>query len=97
MIIWTVFILSTFLTQITFLNMLIAIMGDTFSRVSEIKKQMALKEKIGILADYVIVVRDSPVDHHSFLYSVTSHQLGADEQDNWEGTITSIKQTISAS
>lgn len=34
---WTVFIATTFITQITFLNMLIAIMGDTFARVSEVK------------------------------------------------------------
>ena len=36
--------------------MLIAIMGDTFDRVSEIKSQSALAEKIKILADYVFVV-----------------------------------------
>lgn len=71
-IVWIVFILSTFLVQITFLNMLIAIMGDTYDRISEVKQQMALKEKIKILADYVIVVREAPVDLHKFLYSVTS-------------------------
>jgi len=36
-LVWTVFIATTFITQITFLNMLIAIMGDTFARVSEVK------------------------------------------------------------
>ena len=36
-LLWVVFILTTFITQITFLNMLIAIMGDTFARVSEVK------------------------------------------------------------
>ena len=51
-----VFISTTFITQITFLNMLIAIMGDTFDRASEVKEQSALKEKIDILADYVVVV-----------------------------------------
>ena len=35
--IWLLFIASTFITQITFLNMLIAIMGDTYDRVSENK------------------------------------------------------------
>ena len=30
---YMIFLLSTFITQITFLNMLIAIMGDTFDRV----------------------------------------------------------------
>ena len=32
-LIWSLFLLSTFLTQVTFMNMLIAIMSDTFSRV----------------------------------------------------------------
>ena len=32
------FLGATFITQITFLNMLIAIMGDTFGRVSEVKE-----------------------------------------------------------
>ena len=45
-LVWIVFILTTFITQITFLNMLIAIMGDTFARVSEVKEQSALQEKI---------------------------------------------------
>ena len=37
-IIWCLFIMATFITQITFLNLLIAIMGDTFDRVSEVKE-----------------------------------------------------------
>ena len=55
-IVLVIFISTTFITQITFLNMLIAIMGDTFAKVNETKEQSALKEKISILADYVIVV-----------------------------------------
>jgi len=42
--------------------MLVAIMGDTFGRVSEVKDQSALSEKIKILADYVIVVKNSKLD-----------------------------------
>ena len=32
-LIWSLFLLSTFLTQVTFMNMLVAIMSDTFARV----------------------------------------------------------------
>ena len=32
---WLLFCLATMITQIMFLNMLIAIMGDTFERVTE--------------------------------------------------------------
>ena len=36
-LVWALFIGATFITQITILNMLIAIMGDTFGKVSEMK------------------------------------------------------------
>jgi hypothetical protein len=44
-LLWILFILATFITQITMLNMLIAIMGDTYSRVSESKERYALIER----------------------------------------------------
>jgi len=68
--------------------MLIAIMGDTFARVSEVKDQSALSEKIKILADYVIVVRNSRLDKDQFLFSISPANLGSDEQSSWEGTVT---------
>ena len=41
-LIYMIFLTSTFVTQITFLNMLIALMGDTFGRVIEQRDQYAL-------------------------------------------------------
>ena len=93
-IVWLVFIATTFITQITFLNMLIAIMGDTFARVSEAKDQSALSEKIKILSDYVIVVRNSRLDKDKFLFSISPTTLGTDEQSSWEGTVTQLRKAI---
>lgn len=62
MIVIALFIVATFLTQITILNMLIAIMGDTFGKVTEIKEQAGLKEKINILADYVWIIPDEKIE-----------------------------------
>ena len=53
---WIMFLLSTILTQILFLNMIIAIMSDTYAKVTESKEQSALVEKMNIMADYVYVV-----------------------------------------
>ena len=94
MIVWIVFVATTFITQITFLNMLIAIMGDTFARVSEVKDQSALSEKIKILADYVIVVKNSRLDQDKYLFSISPAQLGTDEQSNWEGSVTQMKKAL---
>ena len=53
------FLLSTFITQITFLNMLVAIMGDTFGRVIENKANYGLQTKLQIMAVYTAVIQPS--------------------------------------
>ena len=89
------FIIATFLTQITFLNMLIAIMGDTFSRISEVKEQSALHEKILILADFCIAVpRRSEVDDFKYMFRVLPLDVGTSEGANWEGTVATMKRNI---
>ena len=99
-VVWTIFIATTFITQITFLNMLIAVMGDTFDRVSEVKEQSALAEKIQILADYVIIVRRESIktnDLNKFIFAVKPKSMGSDEQGGWEGTVTQLKKANEAS
>ena len=51
-----IFLSATIITQLTFLNMLIAIMGDTFGRVIENKAQYGLQTKLGIMGDYTAVI-----------------------------------------
>ena len=89
------FIAATFITQITFLNMLIAIMGDTFARVSEVRDQSALREKVEILADYVQAVPlAKSVNKDKFLFAITPVTVGKDEGSSWEGTVTALKKDI---
>ena len=99
-IVYVIFIATTFITQITFLNMLIAIMGDTFDRVSEVKEQSALAEKIMILADYVIIVQRESVQRGNlsrFIFAIRPKSLGQDELGSWEGTVTQLKKAIDVS
>lgn len=69
-------------------------MGDTFDRVSEVKKQSALAEKIKILADYVTIVSKADVDEDMFLFASKPSQLGSDEANTWEGSIVQLKNAI---
>ena len=98
--VWGLFALSTFITQITFLNMLIAIMGDTFDKVTEVKEQSGLREKIDILADYVILVgRESEVNRtlHRYIFAISPTTTSTDESGTWEGTVTALKKSIGES
>ena len=60
--IWIIFMIATFLLQITFLNMLIAIMGNTFSQVMDTKAESSMKERISILADFRLLMRSLKLD-----------------------------------
>ena len=94
---WIVFGGATMITQITFLNMLIAIMGDTFDKVTESREQSALVEKIRILADYVYVVRKESQARGTlsrFVFAIRPKAMGADESASWEGTTTIIQNSI---
>ena len=69
---YALFILTVIISQITFLNMLIAIMGDTFEKVIEKRPTFSLKNKLMILAAMQSVIRSKESENHLkvFLYFI---------------------------
>ena len=51
-LLWLLFIFFTFMLQITFMNMLIAIMTKTFDDVTKKSRSSSITERISILNDY---------------------------------------------
>ena len=77
--------------------MLIAIMGDTFSRVTESKAQSGLREKIAILSDFVIIVKRESVERGNlsrFLFAIQPKNSASDEGNQWEGTVTQLNKSM---
>ena len=92
--VWILFLIATFASQIVILNMLIAIMGDTFNRVSDSKKQGMLKEKLALMADYAGAVprlSKEELQKIRFVYAIKT-LLG--DNNDWEGTVTQMKKFI---
>jgi hypothetical protein len=52
-VVWVMFILATIIVQLIFLNLLIAIMGESFSRITAIMQQSTLKELCAIMEDHI--------------------------------------------
>jgi len=80
-----------------FLNMLIAVMGDTFDKVKEVEKQSALNETINFMADYVIVVPQYTEDQQRdkrFIFAIEPTELAENEMDDWDGTVTQLKRNF---
>lgn len=53
---WVMFLLCSFINMIVFMNMLIAIMGETFNQVMEASKQSGLQEMVTLMADNLWVL-----------------------------------------
>ena len=54
---WLFFILASFMSTVVVLNMVIAIMNDTYSRVSENYVLQSKRMKIWIMIDYLQIIR----------------------------------------
>ena len=54
---YALFIITVVISQITFLNMLIAIMSDTFEKIIEQRPTFSLKNKLMILAAMESMIR----------------------------------------
>lgn len=59
---YLMFLMATFLIQIVFLNMLIAIMGDTFAQATENTDVDARRTKLNIMNEYTCFLTDSNID-----------------------------------
>ncbi len=94
------FILATLLTMVTALNMIIAIMGDTYGRVAEGYEMHSRASKISLLSDYVpIISKEKGPDcapYDGFLVVLTSVE-DTGESNEWEGSINTIKKVIETS
>ena len=94
---YLLFLSATFFTQITFLNMLIALMGDTFAKVMEQKEQFGLQTKLQIMSDYTALVLDSQQDQdpECYMFVITQKTEGTDDPNAaWEGNLSVIKKII---
>ena len=94
---YLLFLSATFMTQITFLNMLIALMGDTFAKVMEQKEQFGLQTKLQIMSDYTALVLDATQeqDTRCYMFVITQKTEGTDDPNAaWEGNLSVIKKVI---
>jgi hypothetical protein len=66
------FLLISLITNIVFLNMMIAVMSDTFNKMTEKRERNGLRERTMLYADFMQLLRiDSYLDKNRFLYIVT--------------------------
>ena len=86
---YILFIGATFFTQITMLNMLIAIMGDSFERVMENRDINATKMKLGFMNDMAGTINQTSASEETEVFMIIVKPVEDDNEDGdeWEGQI----------
>ena len=79
------------------LNMVIAIMADTYDKVTEKRGSYVMQSKLETMSEYVAVVNMFMSDSESYLFIVKQDNAeeGMDDDNNWEGGFVVLKKTLS--
>lgn len=79
---WTMFFFATFLICVLFMNMLIAIMGDTFGNVLAQKDANSLREQLQLIEDfYWLINLDNKFSPHKYIIQVKPEMHMEKEED----------------
>lgn len=89
---WIVFFCSTILLQITLLNLLIAIMGDTFGRVLEVSAESQIKEICVFIVEYSFLIKTKEIANNSTIFIASLEADDEDSESSWEGALSVLKQ-----
>jgi len=79
--------------QITLLNLLIAIMGDTFDRIQEVQREAKTKEICSLLSEYSFLIPQEEIACNSCIF-VVSYESEDDMEGaggSWEGKLSTLK------
>lgn len=94
-----IFMFGVFLIPLIMMNMLIAIMGDTYGRVREEQSRRDFQELIGLVEKYEVAAkvlcRCTRKSRWTFIfYSREKTKEGIEALDEWQGQIKGIKRHI---
>ena len=66
------FVVATFISQITILNMLITIMGDTYSNMTSNRDEIGVQYKIRLFADFAFFIGTGNVtEEKKFIFAAS--------------------------
>ena len=92
---WFLFVIGSLFLVIVLLNLLIAIMGDTFSRVLENVTNLSVREKVMLVSENESLFdRNALFKSAQFLIIINEKNLDSIQTDNWDGQINALKRQV---
>lgn len=91
---WLYFGLATLISQVIMLNILIAIVNDSYAKIMEFKKLYRLQQRTKMYNDYVFTLKiDEKFTKLLFIYIIKPEKEEIDEGE-WDHALKSLKNTV---
>ena len=96
-LLYAIWFMNTIITLIIFLNLLVAIMGDTFDRVQETTENNMLKELASIMVENEMLINRSRVFGDAKYIIVIQEEKAEESVISWEGRLQHLKKYMDRS
>ena len=63
--VWMFFLMATFIVQLVFMNLMIAMMGDAYAEIMAIQEQSIMKELCEMMEDHIWMLDIGSIFEHS--------------------------------
>ena len=88
---WVYFFMSSIFLQVMLLNLLIAIMGDTYDRVIEVRKESQLKEICAFISEYFFLFPKDMFTKNALILTAAMEGAEIGTVFTWEGKLVALK------
>ena len=96
-LIWIIWFINTIIIAIILLNLVIAIMGDTFGRVQETQEATKLKEYASIMRESeFLFTRSSFFRKTKYIIVIEPNKSDEDDQGDWQGKLIELKKKLNS-
>ena len=77
-VMWMFFLIATFIVQLVFMNLLIALMGDAYGEIMGIQEQSTMKELCCMMNDHIWMLEIKEIFQHSrYILSITPDAINS--------------------
>jgi hypothetical protein len=92
---WIIFLLCAIIIQIILLNLLIALMGDTYDKVTELGEQSMLKEMCAMISENEFVLnRERTFKNSKHIIVARVEKAESASSAGWEGKVGALKSSF---
>lgn len=90
---WLIFLMSTALTLLVFMNMLIAQMGDTFDECQEKRDLITYQSRVSLIQEFLyLVAKNKDLQKVHYIYLIEQKQAEGMESRTWEGKLVQMQK-----